>query len=430
MYVAFNSRFSRELSFPPYPLHPGSTLRWATQAEEAFTAVVYNPLAQRRVGFIDVPISWSEVCVTDGDGKMIESQVLPFRHHNLITRGEGSNGGQRQHPYTLMLPVEKVRPFSVGVFHVSRGKGRQGLGFRMKRPGPEESVERKEPWHTRQPELEGAEERMGRGELTPDAVVDDNKEVRNGAGSHVEASLSEISRNLRANIDGGSSSNSDSSGVNFTISNDLVTLTFDGATGRLSRMETLGGIDGEGKGASLDVDQGWFFYPSFGGGENLAEKALTTGAEASTRFHQEVHERLKGSEEQKGGAYIFRPEVEGNESGGIPVGSSRSGVGEERGFVVKEWWIEEGPLVSEVHQVIESILVALNRGRGFRVCFGGVSGWGREGVSVLMCFELLQVLPARLFVRRVLSFPTSISPSRLVMALLLWLERFASCWTP
>lgn len=295
---------------------PGTTLRCAIQAEEAFITVVYNPLAQQRVGFIDVPISWSEVCVTDINGDVIESQVVPFRHHNLI------RPGQHQHPYTLMLPVEKVRPLSVGVFHVSRGKGREGMGFRMKRPEPEEH---KEPRHARQPERD-------------ERVVPD---VPNG---DVEASLFEISRNLRADVGGGS-------GANFTISNGLVTLTFDGVTGRLSRMETHGGLGGEGVEASLDVDQGWFFYPSFGGGE----KASTNGGEASNMSPREVHEGLKGSEGQKGGAYIFRPEGEGSESRGISVGFSSSGGGEERGSVVKEWWVEEGPLVSEVHQVIENI---------------------------------------------------------------------------
>lgn len=285
--------------------------------------MVYNPLPQRRVGFIDVPISWSEVCVTDNNGENIESQVLPFRHPNLIKRG------QRQHPYTLMLPIEKVRPLSVGVFHVSRGKGREGMSFGKKRPEPEEH---KEPWHARE------QEDM---ELTPDAVVDNDNDndMPNGA---IGASLPEISRNLRADVGGGS-------GTNFTISNGLVTLTFDGVTGRLSRMETHGGVGGEGVEESLDVDQGWFFYPSFGGGG----MASTAGQEAS---------RLKGSEGQKGGAYIFRPEGDGDGSHGIPVGSSTSsrssssGDGEERGCELKEWWVEEGPLVSEVHQVTENIL--------------------------------------------------------------------------
>ncbi|CAN0501944.1 unnamed protein product, partial [Scytosiphon promiscuus] len=45
-------------------------------------AVAYNPLAQDRSGYIDVPISWPKVVVTDAAGNPVETQVLPFRHRN------------------------------------------------------------------------------------------------------------------------------------------------------------------------------------------------------------------------------------------------------------------------------------------------------------------------------------------------------------
>ncbi|CAN0476923.1 unnamed protein product, partial [Laminaria digitata] len=56
-------------------------------AESGFVAVVYNPLAQRRSGYVDVPISWPQVLVTDDDGNPVESQILPFRHRGVLPSG-------------------------------------------------------------------------------------------------------------------------------------------------------------------------------------------------------------------------------------------------------------------------------------------------------------------------------------------------------
>ncbi|CAN0301093.1 unnamed protein product, partial [Hapterophycus canaliculatus] len=50
------------------------------EAESGFVAVAYNPLAQDRSGYIDVPISWPKVAVTDAAGNPVKHQVLPFRH--------------------------------------------------------------------------------------------------------------------------------------------------------------------------------------------------------------------------------------------------------------------------------------------------------------------------------------------------------------
>lgn len=166
----------------------------------------------------------------------------------------------------------------------------------------------------------------------------------------------------------------------FTISNDLLTLTFNGATGRLARVETNAGSHNsgtrgsgsEGTTVDLDIDQGWFFYPTFdrtsaatgegvktgdgGRGEGEARLFLTgkDAAAKASRLHGNMPERLSASEGQEGGAYIFRPERGAAVPVGMEGGGEKKGDGGGEGreaLSVKDWWVEEGPLVSEVHQV-------------------------------------------------------------------------------
>lgn len=330
-------------------------------------AVTYNPLAQARSGYVDVPISWSEVVVTDAAGNTVDAQVLPFHYEtvlpalaardNVVDGRRGSRGGgdvdqhrSDQHPYTLMLPVESAEPLEATVFNISRKKG------------------------------EAAEAR--------DANTGDREE---GQGDEP--------RRRRHYVGGKKGGAAAAAAANtFSISSDIVTLTFDGSTGRLARMETHaegGGSDEKGgtAAAALDVDQGWFYYPTFAGGETTIKAAeesnndaaadgghptggqeeeeekrqhrrhhqpnVLTGKEAAmeaSRLHGQLGERLHVSQDQKGGAYIFRPEGEGR-GGAIPVGAAagrgRGGRGEggQDELVIREWWVEEGPIVSEVYQV-------------------------------------------------------------------------------
>lgn len=154
--------------------------------------------------------------------------------------------------------------------------------------------------------------------------------------------------------------------ADFSISNGLVTLTFDGATGRLSTVETHGGEDAAtGEPVTLNVDQGWFFYSTFdggssnGGGKRPTESGVpggrdspnvlgTLAAAEASRLHAELPERVGASAGQEGGAYIFRPER--SDGGARPVGLMEE-EGGGGGLSVKKWWVEEGQLVSEVHQV-------------------------------------------------------------------------------
>ena len=305
-----------------------------------------------------MPISWPDVVVTDAKGNTVEAQVLPFNHQNVRPAsaardnvGEGGGGGsdrdQRrsfQQPYTLMLPVESAEPLEATVFNVSRNIKEEG---------------------------EGGTESLGTSA----------EDAEQGQGEP---------RRRRHFVGGDKGANA------FSISSDLVTLTFDGATGRLARMETHaegGGSDGEGgagakpSSAALDVDQGWFYYPTFAGGEAAKKAAKESkndaaaetsgspteeeegnqphqqpsvlprmeGAMEASRLHGQLRERLHSSQDQKGGAYIFRPEGEGR-GGAKPVraaaGGGRTGGEEEQDeLVIREWWVEEGPVVSEVYQV-------------------------------------------------------------------------------
>ena len=334
----------KRLSLPPPSLpsplvSPHAALHH--QAENDFVAVAYNPLAQRRAGFIDVPISWPAVCVTDSEGRAVESQIMPFRHRNLMPRHGRGEEQRQQHPYTLVLPITRVRPLSVEVFYVSRA---ESCSQRVSRTSRGETGEPAEPV-----ELAVAAER---GHVSPDAVVEGGAhehEVSRGAENLLETSGIDPGTVVR---DRRLASSDDR---DFSISNDLVTLTFDGTTGRLSRMEThgngVGGGAGE-EGASIDVDQGWFFYPSFDVRKQSAEAvAAPHKASTSARLHRELPERLGDSEGQRGGAYILRAGGQGKDQRAFPVGAADGGE-EERSLRVKEWWIEEGPLVSEVHQVI------------------------------------------------------------------------------
>ncbi len=332
------------------------------KAGSGFVAVAYNPLAQSRSGYVDVPISWPEAVVTDAAGEAVEAQVLPFRHKNLLppsplhpsSGGGGGGEGRRsdQHPYTLVLPVESAGPLEATVFQVSRKAE------------------------------EDSEGRDGDG----------------GAGGGTSTSGERGTRRRQRHYGGGKEGSNTAAAAeeSFTISSDLVTLTFDGATGRLSRMETVlaagGGEEGGGGSSSaepatvaLDVDQGWFYYPTFddgetggdagAGGRRLHEQhrqqqqrqhqqhvfSETSAAVEASRLHGELRERLSASQGQKGGAYIFRPEGEGR-GGAKPVGvvaAAAAAAAEEEGGgeteedprAVREWWVEEGPIVSEVHQV-------------------------------------------------------------------------------
>lgn len=358
---------------------------------------------------------WPNVIVTDPAGKRVEAQVLPSRHRNNalppslpekefgkdgvsldgVAGGGGggvvgSQGSEDQHPYTLVLALEAFMPLEAKVFHVTRNAtekvdgadsdGGSEIDARREledgeRRDKERRVLEQLPGQSPRDEIEHFEENEVEGEM---AVVQD----RPGAGS---TSRRESEKQQQRN--GG---NSESPGGYFSISSDLITLTFNGTTGRLARMETLGGgvgTEGEtGAKSALDLDQGWFYYPTFdgknaggvkdnGSGNPAAggqqEQQVLSGRSAlaeASRLHGELSERLETSQDQqKGGAYIFRPEGGRGRDGATPVGADEGGEEEEEaeerggegggdGLRVKEWWVEEGPVVSEVHQVRVSLL--------------------------------------------------------------------------
>eukprot|EP00903_Cladosiphon_okamuranus_P006567 g6415.t1 len=343
-----------------------STCDVTMEAVSGFLAVTYNPMAQARSGYVDVPISWSDVVVTDAVGKPVIAQVLPF-HHKVVgpssaarddVDGKIDGGGGADlspHPYTLMLPVESAEPLEAKVFNISRKKEGEAT------------------------------------ESLDDAAGTGGKETGQGGPR-------------RRHYVGG-----EKTVDSFSISSDLVTLTFDGGTGRLSRMETHakeegGGEDG-GAGArrtiaALDLDQGWYYYPTFagGGGEGEAGKKASKesendaagqhstgeeeakeedrrqnqrqprvpsrmdGAVEASRLHGQLRERLHASQDQKGGAYIFRPDGEGR-GGAIPVRDAAGGEDVQEDLVIREWWVEEGPIVSEVYQMFSNWVVQTVRVR-------------------------------------------------------------------
>lgn len=335
------------------------------QAEDGFVVVAYNPLAQRRSGYVDVPLSWPSARVTDSAGNTVESQVLPFRHRNVFVARDGlvDGGGGGRHPNTLVLPITEADPLGVRVLHVSRENGRSS--HRRRRTwradaNHHQNAAREEATALDTGDREEApdalvlpSEQRGRQMSTVDGGVNVGVVAGDGGGGH-HAGASEGSAPGR--------SREESEGKDVSISNGLVTLTFDGATGRLSTVEThedgAGGGVGVGgrRGAKLDVDQGWFFYPTFDGGNGaqsgVSERTRGSSGKAAaveaSRLHQELPERVGASEEQQGGAYIFRPE----EADGVALPVGMGGAkGEGEGLAVKDWWVEEGPLVSEVHQV-------------------------------------------------------------------------------
>lgn len=331
--------------------------------------VAYNPLAQRRTGYVDVPISWPAVAVTDDAGTNVEAQVVPFRHSNLLPPlgvygdlgGEGGDGGARQragqHPYTLMLPVGLFGPLEAKVFHVSKKTVKDG-DDNSRRGDAKPAVGGGER-HVPDPSTEAEE-----GQL-----LQEQEEGLAAAGLAFDGTTPTTGNaweQERLGLPGRAGAQ------DFSISSDLVTLTFNGTTGRLSRMETHAeagdGVEGSGVlgGTVLDIDQGWFYYPTFDDGSDNAagsdpgnpcegERGLSAAAEAS-RLHGELRERLDApQDQQKGGAYIFRPQGAAGQAGregATPVGAGAQGGvgGEEEGRMVKEWRVEEGPIVSEVHQ--------------------------------------------------------------------------------
>lgn len=364
-----------------YATPNGSRSAFYPQAEDGFVAVIYNPLAQHRSGFVDVPISWPEVSVTDARGSAVDYQIISSLDRSLATaangfleRGDtGRSDGSGQHLYTLVLPIKEANPLAVQVFHVARRS-------KIKRQGLEESADidvKKNPSIAKgKPEYSPKDPLHAQGAILVNGRHEDDVSTRTtsregsvptgdghaGYGSSEAGIIASKLGTDQARFEGAPQlrhTGGDSS--DFSISNDLVTLTFDGATGRLARMETHGGVDNtKDDGAALDLDQGWFFYPTFERGEDRAGSGLSGGkdgeevdgltglsaaAEAS-RLHGELPERLRASEGQEGGAYIFRPEA-GNRDA-LPVG------GDGEVLSVKEWRVVEGPLVSEVHQVREN----------------------------------------------------------------------------
>ncbi|CAN0314349.1 unnamed protein product, partial [Ectocarpus sp. 8 AP-2014] len=363
-----------------------STCDVTMEAEDSFVVVAYNPLAQRRTGYVDVPISWPAVAVTDTAGTKVEAQVVPFRHSNLLPPlgvhgdlgGEGRGQGQRpgQHPYTLVLPVGLFGPLEARAFHVAKKTVKDGDDDDRPRGDAKSAVGGGER-HVPEPSTEAEE-----GQL-----LHEQAERVAAAGLASDGTTRKAGDNAweqeRLGLPGRAGAQ------DFSISSDRVTLTFNGTTGRLSRMEThaeAGGVvEGSGMlgGTVLDVDQGWFYYPTFDGGSDSAaggdpgnpgegERGLSAAAEAS-RLHGELRERLDAPQDrQKGGAYIFRPQGaanQGGRAGATPVGvGAQGGGGGEGGRMVKKWWVEEGPVVSEVHQVFSDWVtqtIRLRRGQAY-----------------------------------------------------------------
>lgn len=101
----------------------------------------------------------------------------------------------------------------------------------------------------------------------------------------------------------------------------------------------------------------------------------------ASRLHGQLRERLHASQDQKGGAYIFRPEggaqpvrdaAGGKQEGGVDDGQDE--------LVIREWWVEEGPIVSEVYQVNKVVAVWSTSNR-----FGGLLWASHEGQGALGC---------------------------------------------
>lgn len=347
------------------PSHP--------QAESGFEALVYNPMGQTRSGFIDIPVSWSEISgVRDQQGRPVDWQILPFHTRSPVGGRRAMEGVLSKASgglYTLVVPVDAA-PLGLKRFHVvalgADGDGLRTMEARSEQAGLEADGETKE----LDRDVKGAKESnfsWARG----------RRSLANG----IEGGEARSERRLRA--EGGAKAKSTISesegGVgepsaveDVTLSNGLISVTFDGASGRIKGVENLEG----GVGGRLDIDQGWFFYPTFddrqvaeGTGVNggttvgddrssevLGEHTGSASAEAS-RVHQGLPEKFTGSRGQPGGAYIFRP----NNSHGRarPVGRAKSSqlkTGNEddkSGLVLKDWWVSaEGPLVWEVHQVM------------------------------------------------------------------------------
>ncbi|CAM9224030.1 unnamed protein product [Choristocarpus tenellus] len=170
----------------------------------------------------------------------------------------------------------------------------------------------------------------------------------------------------------------------FNITNGVITLVFDGETGQLKRFHDCSSRSKTGVEAGseygpleVEVNQGWYYYPTFKGesstghGSSLpAESAVCSGSTQVTSgsagvtaalLHPELPTRLLSegsgsSGDQEGGAYILRPEHPDMQP--LPVGTEeghgdREGGmgGDGEGLVLKNWRVTEGSLVSEVVQV-------------------------------------------------------------------------------
>lgn len=336
-----------------------------SQATGGFVAVVYNPLAQNRFGFVDIPMSWSDVgSVTDGNGKAVDWQIV----ESLSARGSEGEGGT---PYTLVLPVA-AGPLGVQVLHVTQDVDHPPLmRTRLSSAGSRvaDGLERYE----RIEAFGQTKTTRGASEDSPEheqRVLDTEGSTSEGAFG-LEERPGEVAEDGRVPAPGQTAERED-----FILSNGLVALTFDGESGRLKSVENLE----EGAGGVLEVNQGWYYYATYDstdyreradGTDNASARnggvACNTDEklrreepkpeEALRLLHQELPHRITGSQNQAGGAYIFRPQEEDEPPQPVGVASSREEAAKNSGNAgsgpaLKDWWISsEGPLVWEVHQV-------------------------------------------------------------------------------
>lgn len=332
------------------------------QTTNGFVAVAYNTLAHQRTGFLNIPVSSPNVTrVTGSDGRRVEWQVTRFlqannaQHSSKFDRPEMEvekrAGEGHQGPYTLVIEVA-AQPLGIQVLHVVLN----GLYSTLDSPEASDDRGRQLPGEI-EAEVEGLEARQTTKPRVPVAALSESSvggdrtaalELRTRrskdrlperAGVHVEdgsssRSLGERGAATRSLSDTEGSgpdslrSSLDSVKEDFSISNGLVSLTFDGNTGRLSRVE-VGGAQT----AALDVAQGWFYYPTFSSKRRDVDNGTaSTGAPServsgekpgsgreSVMLHQELTERLESSQRQEGEGVVFSP-VWGRGGGWYPAG--------------------------------------------------------------------------------------------------------------
>lgn len=212
----------------------------ASATGKAFSVIAYNPLSRERSEYARVPVSTATVKVTNATGGAVEAQVT--------TNGAHTAGAAGAAPYTAVFRVDLP-----------------ALGFSTYFVAP--------------------------GSSSADSVADAEAPARGAAAATEASAVSAVPRTLRGSTDQ-------------SIENDLVTVTFDGTSGRMKS------ITNKQSGVTIAVTADFVWYNSSAYGKGWGDE----------------------HNHQNSGAYIFRP----NGTEAFPVNAGAVTTTVSNGAVVSE----------------------------------------------------------------------------------------------